>query len=155
MKIKELMTLCEGFHPDDTLALWNGHRYMQIIGYSPEKTSESGTPVLEVDWAVDDKPVESPRDILERQRERIEKAIASLEVQEDKRMAAPSTNGKRKRRKKKKTVESVMAEGVIRTGQRGRPRKIVTEEELIAKQNEVKRPRGRPKKEPVLQEKDE
>lgn len=142
MKVRELQTILQDYHPDDEVGLRSAsHRNMTFLGIDTEKSAELGHLVLSVDFTMADKPVESARDILKRQEEEIKKAIKKMD-QEELKTAVGKT---RRRSKKKRTDAQRLLDGYIPNGKS--LKKILTEEEVLAKEESRARGRGRPRKE--------
>ena len=146
------MTILQDYHPDEEVALYSlTSRYMQLLGVNAEKTAADGVLVLSVDWTVNEKkPVETPKEKLERQARLIQEAIDKIDKTEMKKAVSKV----RHRNKEKRTAAQQLMEGFIPTnGKKGRPRKIVTEDELLElerlKAESMARGKGRPRKNPV------
>lgn len=140
MKVRELQQILQDYHPDENIALLSlTSRYMQILGVNAEKTATDGMLVLSVDWSAKDKPVETEKEVLERQARLIQAAIDKID-EEDMRQAVGKV---RRKSKERRTPAQQLLDGFIPTGgKKGRPRKIVTE----VKQP---KPKGRPRKNPL------
>ncbi len=142
MKVRELLTILQDLHPDDEVGLRSySKRNMKFLGVDKEASAEFGHLVLTVDFTIGDKPVESARDILQRQGEEIKKAIAKLDKEE----LRAAVVKKRHKSKKERTDVQRLLDGYIPNGKS--LKRIVTEEELMAKEESRLRGRGRPRKE--------
>ena len=144
MTVKELQTILADYHPDEEVGLRSGsHRNMTFLGVYREKTREYGHLVLTVDFTINDKPVESVRDRLERQEAMIRGAIERIDKEE----LMEARKKMMKTPKKNRTEAQSLVDGYIRSGARGRPVKVKTEEE-IREEVKPKKKMGRPRKIP-------
>lgn len=144
MKVRELMTILQDYHPDEDVGLQSSsNRNMTFLGVNQSLTEELGHLVLSVDFTRNNKPVETAKDILLRQEEDIKKAIERID-REEMRAAAATV---RRKAKKKRTGAQMLLDGYILDGRKGRPKKILTEEEIAAKLAGTGRKPGRPRKE--------
>lgn len=127
MTCRELITILQDYHPDENVTLFSAsHRNMQVLGVNPELTQEYGNLVLNVDWSIEDKPVESVKDQLTRQRDALTQQICRMNVNEQKELKKKLV----RKPYKKRTSAEIIAAGFVPTGKKGRPRKIRTEEEM-------------------------
>lgn len=127
MTCRELITILQQYHPNENVTLFSAsHRNMQILGENHGLTQEYGNLVLDVDWSIEDKPVESVKDQLIRQRDNLTQQICKMSEQERKTLKRSI----HKKTYKKRTTAEIIASGCIPTGKKGRPRKIRSEEEL-------------------------